>query len=572
MAASVAPRLQVTPPGRRPPGHGDLRHGDPLGSDRRHSPARSSGPGLMPMPLPPATEQRTPTALAANRHLPHGISNPIPPPPLLNDVPRSGGTSKLNVDKLQREMESMQQWLVLDQGRRTPPLRGRGAYTPPKLGINGFNGMPFLNGDEPASFPSAGGDQIQRLRRENEELQAERERVERQEVQAAIQAKEDAATLRRENIELRAELEQAIEHERSLAARAEEEGADLRMQHEDAALRLARATGVEQALATRLELEQQSQSRELGEQQEALKRAGAKEQAVVARLGDELKNLRAENEALLAGLRNAAVQEAMLSARNEAEGEGWRRVGVQLREELATGAREAESLRWQVKHCEERAMDLRQQLAVRPSAADVGYQQDLMKILQKEVDDLRRQLTNSEKEVAELESKVREEDNLLQEMQHRHKVEVGSVQDLLTAHLQMDELRQKYVAMEARCRDLQGWAEQEEVQSRAASEMARKIAERERELAESERELQELREQLAEAERQRNLIEEEELRLLEAARRDERRMTELRKEFQQSEQRAAELEALRAQSAMSASKAPIPRWRDQKPDFTFAGF
>merc|ERR1719160_1275728 len=124
MAASTAPRLHH-PGGQLTPRRGHVSNGEPGGPHRSpdmlwshgKSSASNSGPGLMPMPLPSTTEQRTATALPANRHLAHSGSL-IPPPPLLNgsySPPRPGANTKLNMDKLQREMESMQQWLVLDQ-------------------------------------------------------------------------------------------------------------------------------------------------------------------------------------------------------------------------------------------------------------------------------------------------------------------------------------------------------------------------------------------------------------------------------------------------------------------------
>lgn len=452
------------------------------------------------------------------------------PSPLSTALPSyTGAGPPISVEAMQQEADRIQAWLVMGRsgpevwpGRSVPGGHSQPLSCRPMSGNVLSSPRRAPGGSNTAGIPS----------RVSTTGDAERE------------------ALRQENIRLRHALEATTcDRERALAVCTEAEVAEHRSELEAVEVRLQRMEETEENLRLRLEAESRERSNELEALRGEFHRVMERWHMQADRQEADHVQLQQENfeaaERLAATQRNVARQHVVAHASAPSEVIEIRRRRLQsetadLQRELSGRSQRVHTLATRLARCEG-------ELSGQPSAADVGAQRDVLRVLQRTVARLQPRLRASAQESEALEeSTAVEEACAAAEKQWSRQGAENGAKALMQMQAQLAHLRHMYATMRQRCEGMEKGSNGMEEDPAAWNEQRcyweDALGDHRLWLARGEDELRQLHGEFSAAEQRCAAVCREESHIEAAANQDRVVLEELRRQLRRSNARNAGLE------------------------------
>lgn len=420
--------------------------------------------------------------------------------------------SPLNVDALHHEADRIQAWLARGPESQRPELQPTSPWPLGSAAVSPLRGA--ASGDGVAAWRRALAAHAFPRRSASPLLAPGRSS------RAAISA-EDAEALRREASRLRVALDGAAPVQADIA------GGEARLQQLSEAAAGARR---------RLEAQRQQSAQEV----EALVKRLREVAALARARGADLRMEQAEQEF---GNAELAQRLAACRGRQTAESErGRKRVAAET--STAQLRRFLHERAGRIRELAERASSLEGGLAEEPSAADVGAQQDAIRILERALASLRPEAHALSAEESELRDRAHTEEGCAMEERRRSALgeDGANAEALSQLQARLLHLREDYASTALRCEGLERRLASEERETDVEVELREAMAEEAR-LGCSSSDLADLAERLLEARARCAEVLREESRLQAAADEDRSAMDRLRQQLRRSRAREAGLEA-----------------------------
>eukprot|EP00746_Dinoflagellata_sp_MGD_P167524 gnl/MRDRNA2_/MRDRNA2_98216_c0_seq1.p1 gnl/MRDRNA2_/MRDRNA2_98216_c0~~gnl/MRDRNA2_/MRDRNA2_98216_c0_seq1.p1 ORF type:complete len:742 (+),score=166.82 gnl/MRDRNA2_/MRDRNA2_98216_c0_seq1:72-2297(+) len=391
------------------------------------------------------------------------------------------------------------------------------------------------------------------LRLENEELRVCLRLAEHSEAAHIGRIKEESESLRRENEDLRKGLRSA-EMQGMLTARSREATTELQRRAIETLAKLEHVEATEAELEAAISRCQNNHRDEAEELRTELGQARQTEATAAAVHEAQVLALQREGLQLALRLGRSAGHGSAVEARGQAEMSRFLGEQDQFRAELFLNEDEAGKLREQHHLLERNVTGLQELVEAAPQEKVMIRRREELVRLQAEAEQLQGQLVSSRSRCEELQDllarrrlKSQSSQKKVQQQEYVYKQCQSPLGDaslhLMAAQTELEDLQEIFATVDRRRLELEESLRVSQVEMQTHNQRLESLAAFERMLAGTRAEIEEVHEALLESQQKRKAIEEEEIRLLDAAQQDNGGLCQLVKELGECRLHVARLEA-----------------------------